>query len=469
MKKIPGIILIVMLMLMLGSGNTLAAGNDAETLVIKGDAVSKELLFSRAELEAMSGNITQNTYSVSNNFPTDKTMYRKGVSLLYLLQQAGIKDNATQLKFTSSDGYSRSFTYDELLKDERYYFTPDGSKTIVPTMIAFLDGNKGFNTMNTTELVLTMGQRVRGEQTNPWFVKYLETIEVSSSEPEQWAEVAFNEIKAANGRTVELKHRDFDAVKIYYTSDGSNPTINSKVYNVSASYYQPELNKPVALAQNAEIKAIAIGAGKRNSTVASTADTSSSTLFNDLAAYDWAGPAIADLTQKGIISGVGDSRFAPGDILTRAQFAKIMVLASGAKPGTAASSSFSDVKSSDWYCAYVQKAAEMGLVSGYADGTFRPDQALSRQEMLTVIIKAMGLKIAEITDKAAVLAPFTKESRISDWARSYVALAEHAGLLEHGHLVVESKEGCAIDAQGASNRAEAAITVYRMLQSQAGK
>lgn len=441
-----------------------AADEAAETLTIKGDGVSREMTFSRAELEAMQAGIVQTVYSATNNYPSNKTMYRRGISLEYLLAQAGLKDSAKVLKFTSSDGYSRTFTRQELLIDPRYYFASTGAAAPVLAIIAWADSSKGFDTMAEMELALTMGQRVKEEQTHPWFVKYLQTIEVSTAEPEQWAPVTFSKAPGPNGVSVTLQHPNFDAVKIYYTTDGTNPTLHSNVYNISASYYQPQLNQPLVLSGDTEIRAVAIGAGKLDSVVASTAVVFAGAGFIDLGNYSWARLAIEELYRQGIINGMGGSRFAPEDPLTRAQFAKMAILALGEKPQTGTNSRFSDVRSSDWYCGYVEKAAALGMIKGYHDGTFRPDQSLSRQEMLTIVVQARGVKVETGNGSADLLAPFADETRISDWARAYVCHAEKIGLLEHGHMVLETGSGLSFDAEKQASRAEAAMTIYRMLQ-----
>lgn len=443
--------------------NAAAAEEATETLTIKGDGVSREMTFSRAELEAMQAGIVQTVYSATNNYPSNKTMYRRGISLEYLLAQAGLKDSAKVLKFTSSDGYSRTFTRQELLTDARYYFADPGTAAPVPAIIAWADSSKGFDTMAEMELALTMGQRVKEEQTHPWFVKYLQTIEVSTTAPEQWPPVTFSKAPGPNGVSVAMQHPNFDAVKIYYTTDGSNPTLHSNVYNISASYYQPQLNQPIVVAGDTEIRATAIGAGKANSVVASTTVVFAGAGFSDLGDYPWARLAIEELYRQGIVNGMGGSRFAPEEGLTRAQFAKMAVLAVGETPQTGGSSRFSDIKTSDWFYGYVEKAAALGLIKGYPEGIFRPDQALSREEMLTIAVQALNVKV-EGPAAADLLAPFAGETRISDWARVNVCQAERLGLLEHGHMVTENGQGLAFDAQQQASRAEAAFTIHAMLQ-----
>jgi hypothetical protein len=465
LKKRFVLVIITMLVFILGMAVTaLAEESVPQTLTIKGDGVSRELTFSLDELATLKEGNVQIIYSVTNNYPTNRILYRQGILLDYLLKQAGIKDSAMQLKFISSDGYSRTFTRQELLIDARYYFADDGTRVEVPATIAFADSSKSFAYLAHMELALTMGQRVQGEQNNPWFVKYLQTIEVSTAAPEQWSPVTFSKAPGPNGVTVTLQHPNFDAVKIYYTTDGSNPTINSNVYNISASYYQPQLNQPILVSGDTEIRAIAIGAGKTDSAVSSTAVVFNGAGFSDLGSFGWARLAIEELARKGIINGMGEARFAPEAPLTRAQFAKMAVLALGEKPQTGTDSRFADIKTSEWYYGYGEKAAALGMIKGYPDGTFRPDQVLSRQEMLTIAVQAMHANLDNEGAEADLPATFTGETRISDWARTYVYQAESLGLLEHGYMVLETEQGLSFDAEMQANRAEAAFTIYHMLE-----
>lgn len=449
-----------------------AAGVAEESLTIKGDGVSTELTFTRDTLEKMAESLIQGEYSSTNNFPTNKSFYRKGVSLEDLLNKAGIKDSAKQLKFISSDGYTKTFTVEELLTQARYCFKEDGSKAEVANIIAFSDSSKGFDSLSPIELCLTIGQRVKGEQNNPWFVKYLKTIEVINAEPEQWAEVSFIKSMGPEGVTVKPEHPNIDSVKIYYTLDGTNPTINSQVYNVSATYYQPGLNKAILITKDGEIRAMAIGPGRKDSSVSSTAVTFGGVSFTDISNYPWAKLAIESLTEKKIISGMGKGRFAPEQSLTRAQFATMMVLAMGEtpyEPGTGATSgqpSFNDVKPSDWHYGYVRRAAEKGWIKGYTDGSFRPERTLSREEMITIAVQAVDGPDLSNTELANILEGFDETSHISPWAELYVAKAEKMGILEHGHLVLDTGGKSSFDAKRRASRAEAAVTVYKLLNVQ---
>ena len=374
------------------------AGAETETLTIKGDGVEKEMTFSRADMEALNGVIERQCYSSMNNFPTEKTEYIEGAPLKYLLEQAGLKDTAQMITFIASDGYARTFTVRELLDAPRYYFPQTGEKQPAPAMIALKSSPDGFDKLETDDFRLVMGQRANGEQTYPWFVKYLSTIEVSCEKPEQWPAVTFSRTSGEDGVTLQLLHESIDSVKIYYTTDGSEPTVGSNVYNVSASYYQPALNKPLLIDRTTVVKAVAIGAGKEDSTVSSITVSFDEAMFSDLAGFDWARPAIEALAGKGIVNGVGDSRFDPAGGLTRGMFVTMMGRALGSEAGAATPGEFRfpDVDYSSWYGPYVQWAVGEGIVKGYPDGNFKPNNFLTVEEMNIMAARASGKEPEQI-------------------------------------------------------------------------
>ncbi len=451
-------------LLFLLSAETAAADNKLETLSIIGDGVVREVSFTRQDLENMTDYIVRHKYSTVNNFPTEKSFYREGVILEHILALAGLKDEASLITFVSSDGYTKTFTREELLNTPRYCFEDGKAAVEVPSIIALRDSPSGYNSLDFMEMGLTLGQRVKGEQNSPWFVKYLKTIEVKTEEPDQWEEVSFTRSPGPEGVTLAMSHPFIDAVKIYYTLDGSNPTYGSSVYNKSASYFQPHLNQPLLIDKTTEIRAIAIGPGKKDSKVSSVMISFSGPVFSDLADYPWARIAIEYLAEKKILSGMGDGRFAPGQNLTRAQFATMMVRAMGEEPIlTKGKSRFTDIKNSDWHYGYVEKAAEKGWLHGYPDGSFQPNRALKREEMLTIVVSAIDSANLSPAEADVILGAFSDKSKISSWAKAAVARAEQLNIVEHGHIVTELEGRPYFDATALASRAEAAVTVYRML------
>ncbi len=431
----------------------------SESVKIHGNGVEKVLTLDRATLEATAGK-ERHVYTHTNNFPSDKTEYAEGIPLENVLKLAGYKPEATLIKVTASDGYSRTFTCQELLNDPRYSFN-GSSQARVPALIQLKGSAKSFNDLADKELMLILGQRVKGEQTSPWMVKYLADIEVTTEKITSWEAVTFTTgLNEQKQEVLELGHKNYDLVKIYYTTDESEPTINSKIYNVSASYYQPQLNVPLPIKAGLKVKAIAVGAGHSNSEVALWNAGEKAVQFNDLAGFEWAQDAIKALGAKGIISGIAEGEFAPQQNLTRAMFVTMLgrEMAKDSQVSNSAST-FSDIEAGSWYEQHVNWAVSKGIVYGYQDGTFKPHTPLTVEEMVAMVVRASGEEQQALNAEQNLIAAFAKETRISTWARPYIAYAQHRGLLEQGHLVKANEQGFFINGTQNANRAEAAVTL----------
>jgi len=262
------------------SGNQTAAGT---ILTINGNGVAKEVSFTRAKLEKMSQK--REIFSVVSDWPGNLFVAASGVPLRTLLNRAGMKPEAQMITFLGSDGYRIDFTVDELLNEPRYYFpnlmksSTIGKKTLQP-LIALLrveDDNDFANMIDRDTPVLCFGQRALTEQTLCEFVKRLKTITVTMDAPAQWEQptvkiidpVTKQEVAATNGRIKKGSQIILEGdpkVKIYYTTDGSTPSMKSKIYNIS--FHVPTLNKPIIAEKNIIIKAKNVGWGKRDSEVA---------------------------------------------------------------------------------------------------------------------------------------------------------------------------------------------------------
>jgi hypothetical protein len=97
---------------------------------------------------------------------------------------------------------------------------------------------------------------------------------------------------------------------------------------------------------------------------------------------------VSYLSDSGVVSGYGDSTFRPYNSVTRAQVAKIVVLAFGYPLVAPQGQRFSDVAVDDPFSLYIETAYANGLVSGYADGTFRPTNNVTRGQLARIIVGA---------------------------------------------------------------------------------
>ncbi|ALS25048.1 S-layer homology domain-containing protein [Paenibacillus naphthalenovorans] len=181
--------------------------------------------------------------------------------------------------------------------------------------------------------------------------------------------------------------------------------------------------------------------------------------FDDVANH-WAKDAVNDMGSRMVIEGIGNGLFDPDRDITRAEFAAIIVRALGLKlqSGT---SFFSDVKESDWYSSAVRTAYAYHLVGGFEDGTFRPNDMITREQAMVILSKAMtitNLKARLPVQTADVtLHTFGDAAEVSAWAQSSVADSVQAG-------IVSGRSGTALAPKDYMTRAEVATIIQRLLQ-----
>ncbi|MDR2360704.1 MAG: S-layer homology domain-containing protein [Oscillospiraceae bacterium] len=109
--------------------------------------------------------------------------------------------------------------------------------------------------------------------------------------------------------------------------------------------------------------------------------------FIDVPASHWANAYIISLSERGIVNGMGNFRFAPSNELTRAEFVTMLSRVAGVDPSRYNYRSMSDVTAEDWFCPYVTWAAESGVVTGYEDNTFRPNELITREQIALLLLR----------------------------------------------------------------------------------
>lgn len=121
--------------------------------------------------------------------------------------------------------------------------------------------------------------------------------------------------------------------------------------------------------------------------------TSAFAAFYDVDSNTEVGQAVQQLTKLGIISGYPDGSFHPDDTLTRGQMARIAVTMLGentAAQTRSGNSVFTDVDQSHWANGYINYISELGIISGYPDGTFCADQVINYAQLLTILVRLLG-------------------------------------------------------------------------------
>ena len=150
--------------------------------------------------------------------------------------------------------------------------------------------------------------------------------------------------------------------------------------------------------------------------------------YTDVPESHWAYSYVEDVTAKGLMNGVGDGTFALNSTMTRAMFVTVLARMSGENLYNEEPSAYADVPSGQWYTGAVNWAGEANIVNGYPDGTFKPMDAVTREQAATLLIRYaeyMDLDLPQDKDVPA----YTDADEIASWARVAVEGCSAAGIL----------------------------------------
>lgn len=184
--------------------------------------------------------------------------------------------------------------------------------------------------------------------------------------------------------------------------------------------------------------------------------------FGDLPGH-WAEDDVTLLATKLLVQGTPEGLFKPEDEVSRAEFAALLTRALGLRhAGGAAAAAFSDVLANDWYADEVALAVEAGLIRGYENGEFRPNAAITREEMSVMLARA--LETAGVDTAVGVGSADSNESAIADWAIiSEWAVDAASAVLDAG--LMEGRTDGQFDPHASASRADAVVVLKRLLQA----
>ena len=171
------------------------------------------------------------------------------------------------------------------------------------------------------------------------------------------------------------------------------------------------------------------------------------TKFSDVS-DSYTATAVESLRLMGVLDGYGDGTFRPDTVLNRAQFCKMAVYAmdgSGELGRYSTVTIFPDVKPSHWASAYINMAAKKGIISGFADGKFKPGQTVTAGQAVTILMRGLGYK---------------DEDMGGVWPQSYMAEAQTNGLLKSTGIT---------SAYAGLTRAQAAKLFLNLFEAKHGK
>ena len=162
--------------------------------------------------------------------------------------------------------------------------------------------------------------------------------------------------------------------------------------------------------------------------------------------------SIAYLYDEGIISGYGDGTFKPNEAVNRVEALKILLLSANIEIQAETESTFSDVAGTEWFYPYLAEGLEKKIVSGYSDGTFQPENTVNMVEVLKMLVNTHQL----IPQKPSADNEFFPDADPEAWYASYLYFG-----VENGLIYVDSEGN--INPDKKLTRAELADIIYRYI------
>ncbi|MNO20263.1 Endo-1,4-beta-xylanase A precursor [compost metagenome] len=175
--------------------------------------------------------------------------------------------------------------------------------------------------------------------------------------------------------------------------------------------------------------------------------------FADIAGH-WAKSVIQNAADMQLVNGYRDGTFKPNAAINRAEFTVMLVNALKLE-GTGSATAFTDdAQNGGWAKQAIANAVEAGIVSGYADGSFRPNAGITRAEMAAMVARALQLSI-----DVNVSTSFADDAAIPQWAKGAVEAVRGLGILN-------GRDAGKFAPNDAATRAEAVVMLLRMLEQQ---
>lgn len=181
--------------------------------------------------------------------------------------------------------------------------------------------------------------------------------------------------------------------------------------------------------------------------------------FVDVAQSDWFWESVDYVYRAGLMSGTGDTIFSPSTATTRAMVVNILYRYEGSP--AAGLSTFPDVPAGQYYSSAVAWASANGVVGGYEDGLFRPNQAITREQMAAIFYRYAQYKGINVSGRAD-LSSYSDADWISPYAAGPMAWANYAGL-------ITGMENRTLQPGGSATRAQVSAILMRFCKNIAGR
>lgn len=178
-----------------------------------------------------------------------------------------------------------------------------------------------------------------------------------------------------------------------------------------------------------------------------TAGTPDGAAFADVSQDSWYAAAVDYVLEKGLMTGTSSAAFSPAQTTSRGMIATILYRLSGEPE--AQSGAFSDVSDGQWYTDAVNWAGQNSIAAGYADGSFRPGSAVTREQLAVLLYRYAQAQGYDTAQGGTKLQTFSDAAEVSDWALDAMDWALDAGILSGRSTSVLAPQSVATRAETA--------------------
>ncbi|MDD6308987.1 MAG: S-layer homology domain-containing protein [Clostridia bacterium] len=177
--------------------------------------------------------------------------------------------------------------------------------------------------------------------------------------------------------------------------------------------------------------------------------------FTDLEGYAWAQEAIETLYAKNMVTPSGEGKFAPGEKITRGDFAMYFMRTLGITGDS--TELFADVSADSPYAAEIAAGKALGILQGIGENQYNPTAEITRQDMMTIVLRGLEKVGKSITTDPAALDTFGDKEFVADYAKNAACAMVASG-------IIEGNENGNINPTANTTRAEAAVILQRVLR-----
>lgn len=263
------------------------------------------------------------------------------------------------------------------------------------------------------------------------------------------ANVNVSTAKAGEDTCITAIPNEGNRINSITVTDGSgNAVAVKKLVNNTYYFTMPASDVRVDVSFGAGSGDPDIGGGGSSSWEAGCPSAS----YVDMTPDAWYHTSVDYVLNRGIMTGTSGNTFEPNSNLTRAMVCTILYAMEG-KPRAIYADEFSDVRAGDWYLNPVYWCASNGIVAGMGDGSFGPNNNVTREQLATMLRSYARYKGKDVSAKGN-LSGFADSSSVSSWAAENMAWAVGAG-------IISGRDGGMLAPQGTATRAEAATMFYK--------